>query len=191
MGRPSCKDLILDSAEAVVRQEGGARLTLDAVAEKAGVSKGGVLYHFPSKEALVEAMLSRQLERNLERQATTLASLPECCARPMKAEILSLLVMREKDDKIASAILAAVANEPRLMCSIQEFHRKRFEAHDPDQPGWERRALTLLAADGLFFLELLQVSPFSPEQRDALVTEMLRMAEEVATSEPTANTHTS
>ncbi|MCL4694718.1 MAG: TetR/AcrR family transcriptional regulator, partial [Candidatus Hydrogenedentes bacterium] len=56
MPRPSCNDLLLDSAEAVVVEGGPSRLTLDAVAEKAGVSKGGLLYHFPTKDALVEAM---------------------------------------------------------------------------------------------------------------------------------------
>lgn len=189
MARPSCKDLIIDAAERVVREEGGARLTLDAVAEKAGVSKGGVLYHFPNKEALVEGMLSRLLERSLARKDQTVAEMPPCRGRQIKGEILAMLVAREKDDKVASAILAAVANEPRLMCSVLDFHRARFEAHEPDAPGWERRALTLLAADGLFFLELLQVSPFTEEQRKALINELLQMAEEVS-SAPAPDAHT-
>src|SRR5687767_7614478 len=48
---------LLEAANRIVRRDGGARLTLDAVAAEAGVSKGGVLYHFPNKDALIGAML--------------------------------------------------------------------------------------------------------------------------------------
>jgi AcrR family transcriptional regulator len=40
---------ILDAAEAVVMCQGVRNLTLDAVAAHAGISKGGLLYHFRSK----------------------------------------------------------------------------------------------------------------------------------------------
>ena len=33
--------------------------------------------------------------------------------------------------------------------------------------------MAALAADGLFFLELLQISPFSPAQREALLSTLL------------------
>src|SRR5262245_38168897 len=53
---------LLDAAEAVVARDGIARLTLDAVAAEVGMSKGGVLHHFPTKDALVEAMVVRCAE---------------------------------------------------------------------------------------------------------------------------------
>ena len=59
MKRPSSvqmTDALLDAAEAVVAREGITRLTLDAVAAEVGLSKGGVLHHFPTKDRLVEAM---------------------------------------------------------------------------------------------------------------------------------------
>src|ERR1700722_11797421 len=62
-GRPSAKDDILDAAEAVVVDKGAAHLTLDAVTERAGISKGGLRYHFESKEALLAALVERQIRR--------------------------------------------------------------------------------------------------------------------------------
>jgi AcrR family transcriptional regulator len=56
------KDKLLDAAEAVVLREGIANLTQDAVAAEAGMSKGGLLYHFPTKDKLVEAMVARTAE---------------------------------------------------------------------------------------------------------------------------------
>ena len=48
MPRPSARARLLDAAVAVVRRDGAQALTLDAVAAEAGVSKGGLLYHFRS-----------------------------------------------------------------------------------------------------------------------------------------------
>src|SRR5215217_5222112 len=53
---------ILDAAEAIVRERGVSGLTLEAAARQAGVSKGGLLYHFASKEALITGLLSRMAE---------------------------------------------------------------------------------------------------------------------------------
>src|SRR5262245_35811257 len=44
------RNAILDAAEAVVARMGVAAMTFEEVAKEAGVSKGGVLYHFRSKE---------------------------------------------------------------------------------------------------------------------------------------------
>ena len=44
--RGDTRKRLLDAAAAVVRRDGAGALTLDAVAAEAGVSKGGLLYHF-------------------------------------------------------------------------------------------------------------------------------------------------
>src|SRR3954452_10729508 len=61
MPRARTKDRLLDGAGVVVRRDGAQALTLDAVAEEAEVSKGGLLYHFKSKRDLVEGMIERWL----------------------------------------------------------------------------------------------------------------------------------
>src|SRR5436309_12912230 len=53
---------ILMAANKIVQRDGVARLTIDAVAREAKLSKGGVLYHFPSKEALVSGMVMDHIE---------------------------------------------------------------------------------------------------------------------------------
>jgi AcrR family transcriptional regulator len=179
MSRPSCKHLILEAAENVVREGGAAHLTLDAVAEKAGVSKGGLLYHFPTKEALIEGMIAHVIERGHERRAATLESLPPGPARSLKAEILALLVCRDIDSRVSAGLLATVANEPKHMCRFRDVHRERFSTHTEHGSQPERVEIVLLAAYGLFFLELLQGSPFDAEQRQRLIDEMLRLSDEV------------
>ncbi|KQO81160.1 hypothetical protein ASF17_13705 [Frigoribacterium sp. Leaf263] len=50
---------MLDSFELLVVADGERAATFDAVAAAAGVSKGGLLYHFPSREALVDGVVDR------------------------------------------------------------------------------------------------------------------------------------
>ena len=59
------RDRILNAAESRLLAMGPAGLVLDAVAADAGISKGGLLYHFPSKEALVEGAELRVVDEVL------------------------------------------------------------------------------------------------------------------------------
>lgn len=53
------RERILDAVVSVIAQDGPVGATLDAVAAAAGVSKGGLLYHFGTKEALYAGLVER------------------------------------------------------------------------------------------------------------------------------------
>ncbi|HDT6579605.1 TetR family transcriptional regulator [Bacillus mycoides] len=50
------RELILKSATDFVLNNDFNDLTLDSIAKQAGISKGGLLYHFPNKEALYQGL---------------------------------------------------------------------------------------------------------------------------------------
>ena len=52
------RETLFRAALRVALEQGFGHVTLALVAERAGVSKGGLLYHFPTKRKLIEAMLS-------------------------------------------------------------------------------------------------------------------------------------
>lgn len=52
---------ILNAARAVASRDGAGKITIDAVAQEAGLSKGGVLYNFPSKKALISGLLDQMI----------------------------------------------------------------------------------------------------------------------------------
>ena len=56
------RDGMLNAAEEVVLRDGIGRLTLDAVAKEADLSKGGLMHHFPTKDALIDAMVRRKVD---------------------------------------------------------------------------------------------------------------------------------
>lgn len=63
---PAARDRVLDAFERLLVDRGERAATLEAVAREAGVSKGGLIYHFPSREAMVEGLLERLRARAAE-----------------------------------------------------------------------------------------------------------------------------
>ncbi|KSU64224.1 TetR/AcrR family transcriptional regulator [Arthrobacter sp. NIO-1057] len=59
---PAARGKVLDAYISLLCEEGERAATLDATAARAGVSKGGLLYHFASKEALAEAVINASEE---------------------------------------------------------------------------------------------------------------------------------
>lgn len=59
----STKVKLLEAASKIIVTQGIGSLTLEAVALEAGISKGGLLYHFPNKEELIIGLNLYALER--------------------------------------------------------------------------------------------------------------------------------
>lgn len=59
MTRPTQRAVVLDALQDLIVEAGAGNVTLDAVAARAGVSKGGLLYHFPSKSDLFAGLVER------------------------------------------------------------------------------------------------------------------------------------
>lgn len=60
MENSGTRDRILTSAYSLFRQEGFTRVSVDAIAERAGVTKRTVYYHFKSKDDVVGDVLTNQ-----------------------------------------------------------------------------------------------------------------------------------
>ncbi|WP_323959798.1 TetR family transcriptional regulator [Arthrobacter sp. JZ12] len=76
----SARERILDSFENILIEEGERSATMESVAAAAEVSKGGLLYHFRSKEALVDGLADR-LQALVARDREAMAADPEGPAR--------------------------------------------------------------------------------------------------------------
>ncbi len=170
MARPSRRAQLLDAAVAVVRRDGAAALTLDAVAAEAGVSKGGVLYHFASKRALIDGLLTRWLDDFEER----LGGEDDLLAAYVRACDLSAA----GPDRTASefGVLAAMIEEPEVLAAARERQAGWMErilagATDPAD-AW----LVRLAADGLWYSDLLGVARPEGGDRRRLMARLLALA---------------
>ena len=178
--KETSRKTILDSAEAVVTEAGAAHLTLDAVAKKAGVSKGGLLHHFHSKAALLQSMLARLLERVDKDKADFRNELGDSRAVDLQAHVLAAFRKPPYRKQVAAALLAAGANDPKLLRPVQEWHARHHLEMAKTKRRPMRAAAIMLAVDGLWLNELLQVSPLNSRERRLLMQELLELAKSSA-----------
>ncbi len=176
------KRRILDAAEQVVLRDGVGHLTLEAAATQAGLSKGGVLYHFPSRDALVAAMVARiieQFEEDIAAYLPTTGSPDE--GRPgafARAYVRATMEpVTEGEERLGAALLAAAAAEPELLVPLQE-------AAD----GWQARLIddgldpaiataVRLACDGLWLCDLFGLASPVGELRGHVAAVLESMVE--------------
>ena len=176
--KPNTREVILDSAEAVVAREGSRRLTIDAVVQESGFSKGGVLYNFPSKQALIEGMVARMLAETRARHDAALSDAEAAGEDPVPAMIRSLLQQKEMDRAVSMGLLAALAEHPDLITPIRTaIAEMRDEliarARDP-----ELASIIMLAADGLHFSDILGLDILPEDQRAAVEARLVTLASE-------------
>lgn len=166
---------ILDAATRVVFREGVSGLTLEAVAREAGLSKGGLLYHYPSKEALIGGVLECYLEEfedELERRA---GEGPGSWTRAY-VEATFEETFSDAEREINAGMLAAMLLNPELLEPLRERYAAWQEraANDGIEPAL---ALILqLAADGLWLGALLGLVRLDGEKRERVLKKMLELA---------------
>jgi AcrR family transcriptional regulator len=183
----AARERILDAAEQLVTADGARHLTLDAVAQAAGVSKGGLLYHFPSKDALLAGMIERHIDQLDARCSAERSRLPDACpSTELKSWILAVLQPDRVREEAGAALLAAAANNPALLDGVRERYATHVAGLEALDAGFARAAVILLAVDGLMFGEAWRVTPFTSEQRDRIVAELLRLTDEVCATAPAA-----
>jgi AcrR family transcriptional regulator len=161
-------------------EQGAENFTLETVALEAGVSKGGLLYHFASKNALITGMMERSM-------ALVDAALEEELVRSdgdyLTAYIRASFRTTADPAQVSRAIQAAIVRDPALLNPLRErFERMQREiSQRASSP--ELGLLVRLAMDGLWYSELYQFAPPDGEQRRALQSLLLKIAKETSNDE--------
>jgi AcrR family transcriptional regulator len=161
---PSREDLLLDAAEAVIVRDGIASLTLDAVAAQAGVSKGGLLHHFPNKDRLVEALVVRTAGAIREHYEQAWLETPQGPGRMARALLEANL--RDMNEWCVScrrgsaAAFAALAHNPALIEPMRATYGELYRrvAEEDQLPAGLGEAV-VAAIDGLWLYWVLGLVP--------------------------------
>jgi len=180
---PDARTRILDAAEAIVHSRGVSGLTLEAAARDAGVSKGGLLYHFASKEALLDALL-RRLAEYIEREyEACVAAQPPGPGRVARAELEwgfgeGELTCNERHDRAGAVFRAAFHHDPALLDPIRAvFARMRRDmAADGLTPGIGEAIAA--AGDGMFMARMFRLYTPTEAERMAVRAALSRLLEQ-------------
>jgi AcrR family transcriptional regulator len=171
---------ILDSAERIVRRGGVAALTLEAAAREAGVSKGGLLYHFASKEALLAAMLQRLagfVTADFDLAVAAEAAGPGRVARAMIGWMLGQpqADVEERSDRAAAVFLAAFHHDPALLDPMRRVIARMREAVAADGLPPGHGTAIMAASDGLFMARIFGLYTLTEREREAVRAALFRL----------------
>lgn len=178
----STRDRILAAAEDVVLTDGVACLTLEKAAARAGLSKGGVLYHFKTRNDLVAAMVERLATRfdgavREHHRALSPDGGPGTFARAYVEECFAEATTEEEErgERVGAAVIAAIAAEPALLQPLRSAFEGWQRDLEMDSADPVRATIARFAADGLWLCELFGIDALSPELREDLKRELVRM----------------
>ena len=156
----------------MVARQGVANLTFDAVAAEAGMSKGGLLHHFRTKDRLIEALVTRAAENWRACWMGSYEKAPEGPGRMTRGLLKHCLSdaqsWTEQLRRSSSAVFAALAQNPSLIEPMRavysDLHRRIAEDGLP--PGVGEAVVT--AIDGLWLYWVLGLVPVDQELMNRL-----------------------
>ena len=166
---------LLDAASAVLLRDGPHGLTLETVAAQAGVSKGGLLYHFATKAALLDGLVERWLADADADMSARVDGSPGGFVRAY-LEVSDLHGVSERRRATEARLLAALAAEPERLQSVREHYavwqsRTEADASDP-----VAATVARLAIDGLWIAQLLRLAPPEGDLHEQVVERIRALA---------------
>jgi AcrR family transcriptional regulator len=177
--KPATKDLILDAAETIVARDGSGRLTIDAVAAESGISKGGVLYHYPNKLAMLQAMVQRLVD-SFRAEIVQAETAARAADEPVLPHVVTVLFRRVSEpDTVSNALLAASAEQPELLDTASQTITREFRRLADEAPDPVLAQIVILALDGLKFSQLLGLSHVHDDQFDQIQDRLVAMTREM------------
>jgi AcrR family transcriptional regulator len=162
------RERIVLATAALAAAEGTSACTIDAVAESAGLSRGGVLYHFEHKRDLLAATVTTFLTRFEARWQSIIDALPEDAPQRVTRAYVEATVA--PDDDLVAALLVCAVEEPTLLGPVQDRMRRWYRRLDED--GGPEAMTTALAADALWLLPLLGIRPIPRTRQRELLTRL-------------------
>ncbi len=144
---PHAREKVLDAFEQLLIDEGARAATMDATARAAGVSKGGLLYHFGSKDALEQGLIARA-------EALVADDLAAMSAAPDGPVAYFLRTSALAGDPLDRALVAtariAQAGSAQARAALDRTREGWADALRPHVAGAAELDLVLLVADGLY-----------------------------------------
>lgn len=180
------REALLNTAERLVVEQGVKSLTIAGVAAAAGVSRGGVFYHFPTKEALIQAMVARLVEQFQHTLDRAVATDPDPHGRFTRAyariTMLEDQAVAQQIGSVMGALLAGLSYNPRLLDPLHE-RLQRWQRQSETELDPTTAAIVRLTAHALWTNDMFLTNKLDWQQRQQIV----RRLEEL-TRAPTSST---
>ncbi len=184
------RERIFRAAMQLAARDGLMTVTLEKVAEESGLSKGGVMHHFPSKEALLSGVIMHFTDQ-VEREMTRLvAEDPNPTYRWVRAMLRMMtsydgdnssdLPSRKTLEQFMLSVLAATIHNPEVVKPVQAIgQRLRGRLTSVPEEGIEQ-LMMWLAMDGLFLWQFVGLVSSDDPLIDQVHANLLGKLEELS-----------
>jgi AcrR family transcriptional regulator len=170
---------ILDATEKVLLRDGLGRLSIDAVLAEAELSKGGFFHHFPSREALLAAVLERLSGQVAASIASALATGKPGRGSAQRAQIAFAFELppreRQRNQALVLALLEAAQHSRAVAARAGRVTQEAVAAAVEDGLDEGDALLLQLALDGYWLGEAVGTLTLGARQRAALEAALVRL----------------
>lgn len=166
----------IEAALVILERDGVSGLTFDALARESGISKGGLLHQFRTKNAVLEALAEYQSQYFQRVAQGYLAKEGASKVEPTLAS--QIAIYRESSNQphsVARAVLATLISNPspELLERFRAQDAQALKKIAEESPDSDLALIRLLAASGLAFATLLGMSSLSRQDRERLYARLL------------------
>ena len=167
--------LILETAIQIVLENDFTALTLDAVSKQAGISKGGLLYHFPNKDSLIKGIaqfvfeeLYVNFDRFAEKDSHESGKWTRALVTASKKDL-------EQNAELNVGIFAASYLDPELSRDISLGYQSILTKLENDGIDPVTATIVRLALDGLYYSRMLNIAPLDKARQDEVFQHLVAM----------------
>jgi len=168
---------LLDAVGEAIALAGATTFTLDAIAKRAGVSKGALLHHFPTKSVLVEEFVKSLLSQFWEEVYKLASEDEEPFGRMTRAYTKSILCMYRSpaQSRRWNGLMTAFVMNPSLMYlwrDASSTHQRPLEAETVED---DALMVARMAVDSYWSNQLFGVQSISSEARQKFIERLVEM----------------
>lgn len=171
---------LLEATACLLAEQGLAGVTLERVARLAGVSKGGLLHHYPSKQALLEGLFQALIEAFQEGIDAAIAADAAPRGRFTRAYVATVLTARfgSVDSTRMGLCALALSGDKGIHAAWHTWLGGQLAAHGEDAADAGGR-LIRFAADGLWLDQATQCQTCSCQDRQAVIERLIAMTHDL------------
>ncbi|PNF03373.1 TetR/AcrR family transcriptional regulator [Burkholderia cenocepacia] len=164
----------IDAALSILTRDGVGGLTFDALARESGISKGGLLHQFRTKQGVLSALLEFQQQQFEQFGRDYLVNEGASKAEPtLAAQIAIFREAINQPNSVARAVLAAIIENPELLEGRESGDADKLKTMDKESGDFELSLLRYFAASGIAFNVLLGLTPLTGAMRNRLFARLL------------------
>lgn len=163
------KQLIIDAAADISFESDWSQVTFQAIANRTGFSKGGIIHHFKSKEELLDELVNQSLIDLTQWIATNQSENPEM---DTILSYFNSIITQQNDQKYGKTmrvILQAIVINPKYREQWKNWYAQHIVSLDKNELD-TKSLIILLLAEGFWYSENVGTKVYSEHEKTKILT---------------------